>query len=66
MIFSIIERFTALMYKRTNNALTVDEALPEMFMKDGRDVETIRPTFAALLEKHFVVLVLLAMCEITH
>ena len=47
LTFSVIERFTALMYKRTNNAITVDEARREIFVKDGRDVETIRPTFAA-------------------
>ena len=40
------------MYKRTNNAITVDEAR-EIFVKDGRDVETIHPTFAALLEHTF-------------
>ena len=51
--FPIIERFTALMYKRTNNAITVDEARREMFLIDGRDLETIPPTPAALLEHTF-------------
>ena len=36
--FPIIEGFTALMYKRTTNAITVDEAGREMFVKDGRDL----------------------------
>ena len=51
--FPIIERFTALMYKRTNSAITVDEARREMFLIDGRDLETIPPTPAALLEHAF-------------
>ena len=38
------------MYKRTTNAITVDEARREMFVKDGRDLETIPPISAALLQ----------------
>ena len=46
--FPIIELFIALMYKRTITAITVYETRREMFMKDGRDLETIPPTSAAL------------------
>ena len=53
LAFLIIEHFTALMYKRTANAITVDEAGCEIFVKDGRDLETIPPTCAALLEHIF-------------
>ena len=53
LVFPIIERFTALIYKRTNNTITVDEARREMFVKDGMDLETIRPTSDALLEHTF-------------
>ena len=33
LAFPIIERFTALMYKRTTNAITVNKARREMFVK---------------------------------
>ena len=45
--FPLIERFTCLMYKRTTNAVSVNEARREMFVKDNRDLETIPPTSAA-------------------
>lgn len=51
--FSILECFTALMHKRTTNAMTVDEAQREIFAKDGRDVEPIPPTSAALFKDTF-------------
>lgn len=41
------------MHKRTTNAITVDEAQREIFVKDGRDVEPIPPTSAALFEDAF-------------
>ena len=55
--FPMIERFTALMYKRTTNATSVDEVRREMFVKDGRDLETIPPTSAALLQHIYVRLI---------
>lgn len=44
----IIEHFTALMYQRTTNATTIDEAHYEMCIKDKKDLETIPPTAASL------------------
>ena len=46
----MIERFVALMYKRSPNCDKVNELRREMFVKDGRDIETIPPTTAALKE----------------
>jgi len=46
----VIERFVALMYKRTTNCLTVNEARRELFVKDGRDLNYIPPTAAALFQ----------------
>ena len=48
--FPLIEHFTALMYKQKTNALSVDKARRKMFVKDGRDFETIPITSSALLE----------------
>ena len=39
--------------KRTAIAITIDELRREMFFKDRRDLETIPPTSAALLEHTF-------------
>ena len=44
----MIERFVALMYKRSTNCDKVNELRREMFVKDGGDIETIPPTIAAL------------------
>ena len=41
------------MYKRTTNAITVEKPRREMFLKDGRDLETIPPTSSGLLEHIF-------------
>ena len=46
----MVERYVALMYKRTTNCDKVNEIRREMFVKDGRDIETIPPTSAALIE----------------
>ena len=48
--FKMIERFKALIYKGTTNALTVDKARREIFVKDSRDLETIPSTSAAVFE----------------
>ena len=50
LVFPIIESFTALVYKRI---ITIDEVLREMLVKHGRDLKTIPPTSAALLEHTF-------------
>ena len=46
-VFPIIERFTVLMYSRTSNALTTDDARRERFCQ-GRSIESIPPTSMAL------------------
>lgn len=43
--FLSIERFTALMYKRTTNATILDEERREIFVKDNRGLEIILPKF---------------------
>ena len=53
LVFPIIERFTALMYKRTTSTITMEEVRREIFVKDGRDLETIPSTSPALLERTF-------------
>ena len=41
LAFPITESFTALLYNGTTNAIIVDEAHREMFVKDEKDLETI-------------------------
>ena len=53
MAFPIIERFTALIHKRTTNAITIDERLREIIVKDGRRLKTSPPNSAALPEHTF-------------
>ena len=53
LVFPIIERFTALMYKRTTSTITMDEVRLEIFVKNGRDLEANPSTSAALLERTF-------------
>ena len=48
-VFPVIERFTVLLYSRTSNALTTDEARRELFCL-GRSVDKIPPTSAALFK----------------
>ena len=50
MSMPLIERFVAVIYKLTTNCLTVNEARREMFVKDGRDLDSIPPTAAALFQ----------------
>ena len=52
LAFPIIERFTVLMYKRKTNTIIAEEALREMFVKNGSDLG-ISPTYAILLEHIF-------------
>ena len=48
--FSIIERFTVLMYKRTSPLLKVNEARLQLFAQGGRQIDHIPPTQAALMK----------------
>ena len=45
-----IERFVTLMYNRTSTCTTVNEARKDLFTRKGRSIETIPPTYGALLE----------------
>ena len=45
-----IERFVTLMYDRTSTCTTVNEARKDLFTRKGRSIETIPPTYGALLE----------------
>ena len=51
LLLPIIDRSVALMYKRTTTCLSVNEARPEIFVKDGRDPENMPPTAAASFSK---------------
>ncbi|KAK3097011.1 hypothetical protein FSP39_005574 [Pinctada imbricata] len=44
------ERFTVLLYDKTSNCLTTDEARKDLFTRKGRSMEGIPPTSAALLQ----------------
>ena len=46
----MIERYTSLIYKRTTNCCKVNDTRRELFVKEGRDIEMIPPTQAALIE----------------
>ena len=48
-VFPVIERFRVLLYSRTSNALTTDEARRELFCA-GRSIDSIPPTSAALFK----------------
>ena len=50
LLLPMIERYVALMYKRTTTSLSVNEARREMFVKDGRNPENMPPTVAALFQ----------------
>ena len=51
LLLPIIERSVVLMYKRTTTCLSVNEARPDIFVKDGRDPENMPPTAAALFQQ---------------
>ena len=46
----MLERFVVLMYDRTNNCLDVNSCRRDLFVKKGRAMEALQPTFAALLQ----------------
>ena len=45
-----ISRYTVVMYNRTSNSANVNEARRTLFVKDGKDLDSIPPTESALLE----------------
>ena len=49
-IMPAIEHFVALMYDRTSTCITVNEARKDPFTRKGRSIETIPPTYGALVE----------------
>ena len=46
----MISRYTVVMYNRTSNSTNVNEARRTLFIKDGKDLDSIPPTEAALFE----------------
>ena len=46
----MISRYTVVMYNRTSNSANVNEARRTLFVKDGKDLDSIPPTESALLE----------------
>ena len=49
-VVAAIERFTFLLYDRTSNSKSIDEARLDMFTKKGRAMDAIPPTKAALVQ----------------
>ena len=49
-VFDAIQRFVVLMYDRTNNSETVDQARKFLYTKKSREIENNYPTKAALLQ----------------
>ena len=47
------ERFVVLMYHWTTNCLEVNSCCCDLFVKKGRAMEALPPTFAALLQHSF-------------
>ena len=47
---AVLERFTILLYDRTNSLTDIDEARLELFTKKGRTMENLPPTKAALVQ----------------
>ena len=45
-----LERFVALMYDRTSNCLDINTCRRELFVKKGRSMEALPPTYEALLQ----------------
>jgi hypothetical protein len=45
-----LERFTVLLYDRTSNKMTVNEARKQLFSKKGRQMQDLPPSQAALLQ----------------
>ena len=48
-IFSLLQRFTVLLYTKSSNVELVDEARMELFCHDNKTMENIPPTADALL-----------------
>ena len=46
----LLERYTVLLYDRTSNKMTVNEARKQLFAKKGRRMEDLPPTQAALVQ----------------
>ena len=66
LVFPIVESFTALLYNGTTNAIIVDEARREMFVKDEKDLETIPQLLRHSWNIDFMLLIYLVMCRIMH
>ena len=49
----MLERFVILMYDRTNNCLDVNSCCCDLFVKKGRAMEALPPTFDAILQHSF-------------
>ena len=49
----MLERFVILMYDRTSNCLDVNSCRCDLFVKKGRAMEALPPTFDALLQHSF-------------
>ena len=47
----MISRYTVVMYNRTSNSANVNEARRTLFVKDGKDLDSIPPTESALFEQ---------------
>ena len=46
----MISRYTVVIYNRTSNSANVNEARRTLFIKDGKDLDSIPPTESALYE----------------
>ena len=49
-IFSLLQRFTILLYSKSSNVELLDEARMELFCRDNKTMESIPPTSNALLQ----------------
>ena len=49
----VLKRFFVLMYDRTSNCLDVNSCRRDLFVKKGRTMEALTPTFAALVQHSF-------------
>ena len=47
-----LERFTILLYDRTSDLASIDEARKHLFTKKGRAMDAIPPTKAALVQQY--------------
>ena len=48
----VVERFDVLMYDRTSNCLDINSCSSDLFVKKGRAIEALPPTFATILPLH--------------